>query len=64
MGWLTTHDVDIVYRIMLEIGTLLLEAGGGREGGCHGVMVGFGNGMYNVALDGECLYVVKKKSSP
>ena len=66
MGRLTTRDVDIVYQIMLEIGTLLLEAGGGgREGGCcRGVMVGFQNVMYNVALDGECFYIVKKKSSP
>jgi hypothetical protein len=51
---------------MLEIGTALEAGGDGirEEGGCLRVTVGFRNVMYNVALDGECLYVVKKKSSP
>ncbi|KAL7553663.1 hypothetical protein ACHAWF_016973 [Thalassiosira exigua] len=59
-GSLTGRDVGIVYRILLEIGTVL-------EGeGLQRVTVGFRSVSYAIALGGGdgCLYIVKKKSSP
>ena len=58
-GSLTEHDVGIVYRILLEIGTVL-------EGeGVQRVTVGLRSVSYAVALGGAdgCLYIVKKRSS-
>ncbi|KAL7468176.1 hypothetical protein ACHAXS_008398, partial [Conticribra weissflogii] len=58
-GNLSERDVGIVYRMLLEIGTVLEGAGLQR------VTVGFRSVSYAVALGGAdgCLYVVKKKSS-
>jgi hypothetical protein len=68
-GTLSERDVGIVWRLMLEIGTVL-EGGSGSEenssGGGEGlqrVTVGFGCVNYAVGLWDGCLYVVKKRSS-
>ena len=56
-GSLSERDVGIVYRMMLEIGTVL-------EGeGLQRVTVGFRSVSYAVALGDGCLYIVKKRSS-
>ena len=57
-GSLTERDVGMVYRMMLEIGTVLDGEGLQR------VTVGFRSVSYAVALGDNCLYIVKKKSSP
>mmetsp|Transcript_12827 Transcript_12827/g.22051 ORF Transcript_12827/g.22051 Transcript_12827/m.22051 type:complete len:116 (-) Transcript_12827:1604-1951(-) len=59
-GSLTDRDVGIVYRMMLEIGTVLDGEGLQR------VTVGFQSVSYAVVLGGGdgCLYIVKKRSSP
>ncbi|KAL3817169.1 hypothetical protein ACHAXA_007712 [Cyclostephanos tholiformis] len=67
-GCLTERDVQVAYRMMLEIGTLLSGDDGGRgeEGGLRRVTVGFRGVTYAITLgemDG-CLYVVKRRSSP
>lgn len=58
-GSLTERDVGIVYRMMLEIGTVLDGEGLQR------VTVGFRSVSYAIALGGGdgCLYIVKKRSS-
>lgn len=58
-GNLSERDVGIVYRMMLEIGTVL------EEEGLQRVTVGFRSVSYAVALGGTdgCLYIVKKRSS-
>ncbi len=65
----------IVYRMMLEIGTVLEGGTGGKDGdsnnasdeaeGLQRVTVGFKDVSYAVTLGGSdgCLYIVKKKSS-
>ena len=62
-GGMTELDASVVYRMMLEIGTVLE---GGKEGGFRRVTVGFRNVPYVVALGGGdgCMYVVKRRSSP
>jgi hypothetical protein len=62
-GGMTELDASVVYRMMLEIGTVLE---GGKEGGFRRVTVGFRNVTYVVALGGGdgCMYVVKRRSSP
>jgi hypothetical protein len=77
-GSLTEQDVMIVYRMMLEIGTVLEGGtGGGKDNddndtnnsnaveGLQRVTVGFKEVSYAVTLGGSdgCLYIVKKKSS-
>lgn len=58
-GSLTEQDVGIVYRMMLEIGTVL------NGEGLERVTVGFRSVSYAIALGGDgCLFIVKKKSSP
>eukprot|EP00571_Detonula_confervacea_P012140 CAMPEP_0172312542 /NCGR_PEP_ID=MMETSP1058-20130122/17860_1 /TAXON_ID=83371 /ORGANISM="Detonula confervacea, Strain CCMP 353" /LENGTH=106 /DNA_ID=CAMNT_0013026027 /DNA_START=73 /DNA_END=396 /DNA_ORIENTATION=+ len=59
-GNLTERDVGIVYRMLLEIGTVL-------EGeGLQRVTVGFRSVSYAIAFGGGdgCLYIVKKRSMP
>lgn len=60
-GSLTERDVGIVYRMMLEIGTVL----DGQEEGLQRLSVGFRSISYAVTLGGGdgCLYIVKKRSS-
>ena len=65
----------IVYRMMLEIGTVLEGGTGGKDDnnntctdeaeGLQRVTVGFKDVSYAVTLGGSdgCLYIVKKKSS-
>lgn len=66
----------IVYRMMLEIGTVLEGGTGGNDNGDNNntsneaeglqrVTVGFKDVSYAVTLGGSdgCLYIVKKKSS-
>jgi len=65
----------IVYRMMLEIGTVLEGGTGGKDNGdsnasdeaegLQRVTVGFKDVSYAVTLGGSdgCLYIVKKKSS-
>ncbi len=66
----------IVYRMMLEIGTVLEGGTGGKDGDNHNtgsneaeglqrVTVGFKDVSYAVTLGGSdgCLYIVKKKAS-
>lgn len=63
-GSLTERDINIVYRMIMEVGTLLDGSG---EGGLQRVTVGFRTVSYAIALGGEnndCLYIVKKRSSP
>ena len=73
-GLLTPRDLDIIYRIMLEVGTILNagdddsdKVGRGADKGDEGLFrkltVQFRNVIYIVVIDGECMYVVKKKSS-
>ena len=75
-GLLTPRDLDIIYRIMLEVGTILVgnagdddsdKVGRGADKGDEGLFrkltVQFRNVIYIVVIDGECMYVVKKKSS-
>lgn len=74
-GSLTEQDVMIVYRMMLEIGTVLEGGTGGKDDnnntstdeaeGLQRVTVGFKDVSYAVTLGGSdgCLYIVKKKSS-
>ena len=73
-GLLTPRDLDIIYRIMLEVGTILnagdddsdkvgRDADKGDEGLFRKLTVQFRNVIYIVVIDGECMYVVKKKSS-
>jgi hypothetical protein len=75
-GLLTPRDMDIIYRIMLEVGTILVGNDGdddsdkvGRgadkvdEGLFRKLTLQFQNVIYIVVIDGECMYVVKKKSS-
>ncbi|KAL7492576.1 hypothetical protein ACHAWT_001662 [Skeletonema menzelii] len=74
-GSLTEQDVMIVYRMMLEIGTVLEGGTGGKDDdhnntrteaeGLQRVTVGFKDVSYAVTLGGTdgCLYIVKKKSS-
>ena len=59
-GSLTEKDVGIVYRMLLEIGTVL------NGEGLQRVTVGFKSVSYAICLGGGdgCLYIVKKKSSP
>lgn len=69
-GSLTERDVGVVYRILLEIGTVLEggrgEGGGTDEGGLQRVTIGFQSVSYAVAMGGGdgCVYIVKKRSSP
>lgn len=77
-GLLTPRDLDIIYRIMLEVGTILVDNAGaddsdkgelvrgadnGEEGLFRKLTVQFRNVIYIVVIDGEHMYVVKKKSS-
>ena len=77
-GLLTPRDLDIIYRIMLEVGTILVDNAGaddsdkgelvrgaddGDEGLFRKLTVQFRNVIYIVILDGEHMYIVKKKSS-
>lgn len=74
-GNLNEQDVMIVYRMMLEIGTVLEGGTGGKDDnnntstdeaeGLQRVTVGFKDVSYAVTLGGSdgCLYIVKKKSS-
>mmetsp|Transcript_13182 Transcript_13182/g.22485 ORF Transcript_13182/g.22485 Transcript_13182/m.22485 type:complete len:135 (+) Transcript_13182:50-454(+) len=74
-GSLSEQDLMIVYRMMLEIGTVLEGGTGGKEDdnntsneveeGLQRVTVGFKDVSYAVTLGGSdgCLYIVKKKSS-
>jgi len=72
-GSLTEQDLMIVYRMMLEIGTVLEGGSGGKDDdnntysdeveGFQRVTVGFKEVSYAVTLGGSCLYIVKKKSS-
>ena len=76
-GSLTEQDVEIIYRMMLEIGTILEGGTGGKYPnrdnyynnevveGLQRVAVGFKKVSYAVTLGGSdgCLYIVKKKSS-
>ena len=75
-GLLTPRDLDIIYRIMLEVGTILVDDAGdddsdkvergadmSDEGLFRKLTVQFRNVIYIVVIDGECMYVVKKKSS-
>lgn len=74
-GSLTDQDVMIVYRMMMEIGTVLEGGTGGKESdsgsssdeveGLQRVTVGFKDVSYAVTLGGSdgCVYIVKKKSS-
>ena len=60
-GSLSEKDVGIIYRMMLEVGTVL----DGKEG-LQRLSIGFKSVSYAVTLgcgDG-CLYIVKKRSSP
>lgn len=62
-GSLTEQDIAIVYRMILEVGTLL----DGSSEGLQRVTVGFPSVSYAVTLGGESneyLYIVKKRSSP
>ena len=63
-GSLTERDIGIVYRMIMEVGTLL--AGSGGEG-LQRMTVAFRSVSYAVALGGggndDCLYIVKKRSS-
>ena len=61
-GSLSEKDVGIIYRMMLEVGTILED---GKEG-LQRLSIGFKSVSYAVTLgcgDG-CLYIVKKRSSP
>ena len=75
---LSKQDVEIVYRMMLEIGTVLEGGTGGKDTmnnisdsdkvvveGLQRVTVGFKEVSYAITLGGSdgCLYIVKKKSS-
>lgn len=78
-GTLSKQDVEIVYRMMLEIGTVLEGGTGGKDinmnnisdndevvvEGLQRVTVGFKEVSYAITLGGSdgCLYIVKKKSS-
>ena len=75
-GLLTPRDLDIIHRIMLEVGTILADDAGdddsdkvergadeSDEGLFRKLTVQFRNVVYIVVIDGECMYVVKKKSS-
>ena len=77
-GSLSKQDVEIVYRMMLEIGTVLEGGTGGKDTmnnisdsdevvveGLQRVTVGFKEVSYAITLGGSdgCLYIVKKKSS-
>ncbi|KAL7453333.1 hypothetical protein ACHAWC_008447 [Mediolabrus comicus] len=77
-GSLSNQDVEIVYRMMLEIGTVLEGGTGGKDTmnnisdsdevvveGLQRVTVGFKEVSYAITLGGSdgCLYIVKKKSS-
>jgi hypothetical protein len=75
-GSLSKQDVEIVYRMMLEIGTVLEGGTGGKDNisdsdeivvdeGLQRVTVGFKEVSYAITLGGSdgCLYIVKKKSS-
>ena len=57
-GSLTEKDVAIIYRMMMEVGTVL-------EGeGMERVTIGFSGVSYVVGVGGDgCLYIVKKRSS-
>jgi hypothetical protein len=56
-GQLSEQDVVIVYRMMLEVGTV-------NDEGIRRVTIGFGGISYVVGIDGDgCLYIVKKRSS-
>ena len=60
-GSLSERDVGIIYRMMLEVGTVL----DGKEG-LQRLSIGFKSVSYAITLgcgDG-CLYIVKKRSSP
>ena len=60
-GSLSEKDVGIIYRMMLEVGTVL----DGKEG-LQRLSIGFKSVSYAVTLgcgDG-CIYIVKKRSSP
>lgn len=76
-GSLSERDVGIVYRMMLEIGTVLninasndASSNNGKdsreEEGLGRVTVGFRDVSYAIVLGGGdgCLYVVKKRSLP
>lgn len=62
-GSLAERDVATIYRMIMEVGTLL--DGGGE--GLQRVTVGFCSVSYAIALGGdsnEYLYIVKIRSSP
>ena len=62
-GSLTERDVAVVYRMIMEAGTLL----GGSGEGLQRMTVGFRSVSYAIALGGDrndCLYIVKKRSPP
>jgi hypothetical protein len=57
-GQLSENDVAVIYRMMLEVGTVT------NGEGIRRVTVGFGGVSYVVGIGTNgCLYVVKKKSS-
>jgi hypothetical protein len=57
-GQLSENDVAVIYRMMLEVGTVM------NGEGIRRVTVGFGGVSYVVGVGADgCLYVVKKKSS-
>jgi len=61
-GSMTERDINIVYRMILEVGTLLDGSG---EGGLQRVTVGFRSVSYAITLgENDCLYIVKKRSAP
>ncbi len=64
-GSLTERDIGIVYRMIMEVGTLLAGSSSGE--GLQRMTVAFRSVSYAVALGGggndDCLYIVKKRSS-
>eukprot|EP00956_Cyclotella_meneghiniana_P024271 scaffold48541_cov63-Cyclotella_meneghiniana.AAC.6 len=66
-GQLSERDVGILYRIMLEVGTVTTTTttAAAASSGVRRVTVGFGGVSYVVGVGSSdgCLYIVKKKSS-
>lgn len=66
VGSLSERDAGILYRMMLEVGTVVAtdKTVASNKGGVRRVTVGFGGVSYVVGVGGDgCLYIVKKKSS-
>ena len=65
-GQLSERDVGILYRIMLEVGTVTTTTiAAAASSGVRRVTVGFGGVSYVIGVGSSdgCLYIVKKKSS-